>query len=37
MQMWRAHLSNTKLLRLFAIGFLLTSVLSPCLTMRPSA
>lgn len=26
MQMWRAHLSNTKLLRLFAIGFLLTSV-----------
>ncbi|EGJ64275.1 MFS transporter family protein [Acinetobacter baumannii 6013113] len=25
-QMWRAHLSNTKLLRLFAIGFLLTSV-----------
>jgi YNFM family putative membrane transporter len=27
MQMWRAHLSNTKLLRLFAIGFLLTSVL----------
>lgn len=26
MQMWRTHLTNTKLLRLFAIGFLLTSV-----------
>ena len=37
MQMWRAHLSNTKLLRLLRLVSCLPVFLSPYLTMRPSA